>query len=121
MLVKITDNPIMIKCGNYERRCEEMEPISHLILALSSCIAKSLRRYYMYTGIENSICNIDVSFFHNTFMVEFHLTDESRLLEIKNFVTNIATNEQCAMVNMISNPKTFAMYHNDNKYLEINV
>ena len=113
-MVTIHDNPIAIKCGNFERPCEVLEPLTHMTLALSSCIAKNLKKYYSYNSVDTSLGYINVSYTNEQFLTEFYLIDDSYFNIVKNFIDTITILEPCTMVKMISTQKRFLIISDNN-------
>lgn len=121
-MITITDNPIVINCGGFVRKCEELDPLTHLLLALSSCVAKNLRKFYIVENIDYSKCNITVSYIHDEFLVELIMKNENDTELFAKFVNTITTTDPCTMVKMINTPKRFITINpNGIKCMEINV
>ena len=85
-----------------------------MILALSSCIAKNLKKYYAYNNVDTSLGYINVSYINEQFLVEFYLSNNSCFDIVKNFIDNITVFEPCTMVKMISTQKRFLIISDNN-------
>jgi len=58
-MVKVKNNPIVITCGDHERRLEECDPMMYIVMGLGACVGKTLRMLYRIEACEKALCDIE--------------------------------------------------------------
>ena len=74
-MVKVKNNPIVITCGDHERRLEECDPMTYIVMGLGACVGKTLRGLYRTEACDKSICEIELSVNYNGVVVAIKCLD----------------------------------------------
>lgn len=94
-MITITGNPVIMKCGDCFKKTEEIDPLVYLLMSVSSCVTRSLRKYYIINNISESIMDISVS-----------LTTEDNInilmLDVKSCGNEYDTKEFCSRIQFCS-------------------